>query len=141
MTKASNVSSLFVVNWSAFHFPKVVGEDDKGQKMIQDVVFGPGLNEIHDEELLDQMLCHPAVEMHLDCGQLKIYDGRVKSLESDLGLQLTDIKGEESGVPVGEIHEGSPRVKYRKSDNVSGTKTKTTKSEHAHGNQPLPPQS
>jgi hypothetical protein len=137
MAKSSNVSSLFVVNWAGFSFPKCV-PNSEGTMDIHNVTFGSGLTEIHDEELLDQMLSHPTIEMHLDSGQLKIYDGRVASLESDLGLQLTDIKGEADGVPVGELKEGDSKTQYRKSDNISGTKTKTSKTAHAHGSQPLP---
>jgi hypothetical protein len=137
MAKSSNVSTLYVVNWSGFGFPKLV-PNSEGTHDILNVIFGAGLNEIHDEELLDQLLSHPTVEAFIDQGQLKIYDGRVVSLESDLGLQLTDLKGEADGLPVGEIHEGDAKVQYRKSDNVSGTKAKTSKTAYAHGNQPLP---
>jgi hypothetical protein len=137
MAKSSDVSTLYVVNWAGYGFPKLV-PNSEGTRNILNVIFGPGLNEIHDEELLDQLLSHPTVEAFIDQGELKIYDGRVSSLESDLGLQLTDLKGEADGLPVGEIHEGEAKVQYRKSDNISGTKTKTTKTAHAHGNQPLP---
>jgi hypothetical protein len=137
MAKSSNVSTLFVVNWAGYGFPKLV-PNREGTNDIHLVTFGPGLNEVHDSELLDQLLSHPTVEMFVDQGQLKLYDGRVASLESDLGLQLVDVKGEADGVPVGEIHEGDTKVQYRKSDNVSGTKAKSTKTSHAHGSQPLP---
>jgi hypothetical protein len=137
MAVSNNVSTLYVVNWSGYGFPKLI-PNSQGTMDIHNVTFGSGLTEIHDDELLDQMLSHPTVEMHLDSGQLKIYDGRVASLESDLGLQLTDLKGEADGVPVGELKEGDAKTQYRKSDNVSGTKAKTTKNAHAHGSQPLP---
>jgi len=128
-----SLGTIFVKNLANVHFPYIIDGE------IHPRVFGAGLNVIHEEDLLSQLLSHPTIALLLEQDEIDIFDARiVDAKESDLGLQLTDIKGVEDGVPVADTIPNKTIPKYRKSDNTEGTKAKSNKTAHAHGEQPLP---
>lgn len=130
-----SVSTIFIVKSAGWGFPYV-----KEDGSIEQILFGPGLNEVHDEKLFDQVLNHPLTERKLDLGHIVLFDGRVESKESDLGLQLADVKGLADGVPVADVDDSTgTKPAYRKSSNTDGTKKKSTKKAFSHGEDiPLP---
>lgn len=131
-------NTIFLTQDAGWAFP-YIREDGT----IQRITFGAGLNTIDDEALFDQVVSHPDTEYKVDMGLVVLFDGRKDSKESDLGLELVDVKGEhaEDGVPIAEINTDkatNPMPEYRKSKNTSGTTKKSTKSAYAYGDNPLP---
>ncbi len=134
----STQTTIFLAKGGGWRFPKIL--ENGG---IQRVFFTPGLNVVDDEDLFDQVCAHPDVDRMEAEGIIKFYDGRKESKPSNLGLELTDLKGVEDGVPVADLstkNNGNAQAKIRKSKDTSGTKKKSTKRSGAHGSQPLPPQ-
>ena len=136
----SSELTIFIAKGGGTRFPKVYPDGT-----IQYIFFGPGLTTINDDELFDQMCSHPTIQNREACGEIVFYDGRKDGKESNLGLQLADVKvegGKEEGIPVAELDtkssKGTARSKYKKSKDTSGTKKKRSLEGRAHGENPIP---